>query len=123
MTCYRWAFLALSTTVLGIGLSPSGASARAPSGSPHAGRSLALLAAADVTYDVYLVSIRVRESKANGDSWDPAGGKPDLKIILTNERTGQTSTSEVAKDTYAVKFESSLPVLQVTEGDILRIRV
>ena len=77
----------------------------------------------DPTYDVFLVSIQVQPKKVNGSSWDPAEGKPDIRVIISNERSGKPSLSVVAKDTLSVTFDHKMPVLEVTDGDILDILV
>jgi len=102
----RWAVLTLGATLVGIGLT-----------------SRNLRAGEDSTHDVFLVSIKVQETKANGSSWDPAGGKPDLRIVMSNERSGKTFLSDVAKDTFSVEFHLKGPVLDVADGDILDILV
>ena len=39
---------------------------------------------ADDEYTFHIKGCKVKEAKANGDSWDPAGGKPDLVVQLRN---------------------------------------
>ena len=106
MKLYRSAIRILIATIVGLGLTPRD-----------------LRAGEDSTHDVFLVSIKVRETKANGSSWDPAGGKPDLRVIISNERSGKTFVSTLAKDTTAVQFELKAPVLDVSDGDILDVLV
>jgi hypothetical protein len=115
----RWAVLTLGVTVLGIGLLLSRASARGPLELSPTALPATLGTADDTVYEVYLASIEVHETKADGSAWDVGGGKPDLRIIMSNERSGKTFVSELAKDTYAVKFEPKVRVLDVVEGDIL----
>jgi hypothetical protein len=115
----RQIILTLAATVLGIWLVSSGASAQKPVKPSPVGPLAYLRAGDDSTYDAFLVSIKVRETKANGSSWDPAGGKPDLRVIISNERSGKTFISDVAKDTLSVNFDLKGPILDVAEGDIL----
>jgi hypothetical protein len=122
MNRHRWAVLTLSATVLGVGLVSSGVPAQGPA-KPSPDGQLAYLRSEDATYDAFLVSLEVEETKANGSAWDPAGGKPDLRVIISNERSGKTFISEVAKDTYSVNFNLKAPILDVAEGDILEILV
>jgi hypothetical protein len=125
MVCYRWADVALRATVvgIGIGLVLSGASATEPAEPPPTRQESTLRPESDATHELFLVSLKVKQTKADGSSWDPAGGKPDLRIILTNERSGKTFISTVAKDTYSVKFDLKERVLDVAEGDILGVVV
>jgi hypothetical protein len=116
----RWAVRA---TVIGIGLVLSGASAQEPAEPPPARQDSGPRAESEATHELFLVSLHVKKTKADGSSWDLAGGKPDLRIILTNERSGKTFISHVAKDTYAVEFALKERVLDVAEGDILGILV
>jgi hypothetical protein len=123
MTFYRWADVALGATVIGVGLVLSGASAPAPAGPPPAQQESGLRAESDATHELFLVSLTVKETKADGSSWDPFGGKPDLRVIISNERSGKTFVSDVAKDTFSVTFALKNRVLDVAEGDILGILV
>ena len=120
MNCDRWAVRA---TVIGIGMVLSGASAPGPAEPPPARQDSGLRAEGEATHELFLVALKVKETKADGSSWDVAGGKPDLRIILTNERSGKTFLSHVAKDTYSVAFDLKERVLDVAEGDILGILV
>jgi hypothetical protein len=120
MNCSRWAVRA---TVLGIGLVLSGASASEPAEPPPARQESGLRAESDATHELFLVSLNVKKTKADGSSWDVAGGKPDLKILLTNERSGKTFISHVAKDTDSIEFDLKERVLDVAEGDLLGILV
>jgi len=106
MDRYRRAVLTLGAIIVGIGLLPRD-----------------LRAGDDSTHDVYLVSIKVHETKANGSSWDPAKGLPDLRVIMINERSGKVFLSPVVKDAYSFVFELKAPALDVADGDILEILV
>jgi hypothetical protein len=121
----RLVIFTLGATLLGIGLLQSSVSAQKqkPVKPSPVGQVAYLRAAGDVTYDLFLVSVKVRETKANGHSWDPAGGKPDLRVIISNERSGKTFLSNVAKDTFSVDFALKDSILDVAEGDILDILV
>lgn len=101
----RWAVL---TILLGLA---SGASAQEPPRAKYG------------THDVFLVLVQVKPTKIGKISWDPADGKPDLRVIISNEGSGKTFISDVAKDTYFVKFDLKDPILEVAEGDILEILV
>jgi len=106
MDLFRRAILTLSATIVSIGLMARDVRAQAES-----------------THDVYLVSVKVAETKANGSAWDPSGGKPDLRVVISNERSGKTYLTPVAKDTTFVKFDLKDPVVGVADGDILDILV
>src|SRR6476469_5983507 len=106
MTCCRWVVLTLCKIVLGVGLVSSGASAQEAGKTPPGIRSVGA-----PTYYVFPVAIQVQPKKANGSSWDPAEGKPDIRVIISNERSGKTFLSVVAKDTLSVTFDHKTPVL------------
>jgi len=123
MICHRWEDVILRATVIGIALVLSGASASEPAEPRAARQESGPRAESDARHELFLVSLKVKETKAGGSSGDPAGGKPDLRIILTNERSGKTFISNVVKDTDSVKFDLKDRVLDVAEGDILGILV
>ena len=106
MKIHRWAVLTLGAITLGMVLTPHG-----------------LRAQSDAKYDVSLVSLQVEETKANGSAWDVGGGKPDLMLIVSNERSGKTVITKVAKDSYSVAFDPKARALEVEDGDILDILV
>ena len=43
------------------------------------------------------------------------GGKPYLRIIISNERSGKTFISGVDKDTYSVDFDPAVRILDDPE--------
>src|ERR1700750_155032 len=102
MSGYRCVALTLGAITLALMLTPT-----------------SLRAEDEAGYDVCHVSLQVQETKANGSAWDVGGGKPDLMILVSNERSGKTFISKVAKDTYAVEFDPKTRILDVEDGDIL----
>jgi hypothetical protein len=123
MNCYQWAVLTLSATIVGVGLRPSRASAQEPVEPPRADQPPTLQAKEPERVNVFLQSLRVRKTKVDGTSWDVGEARPDLQVILTNQRSGKTFTGPVSEDTFAVKFELDRPALEVAEGDVLVVRV
>ena len=75
--------------------------------------------AAPAVMDLILRKVAVETTKANGDSWDPFGGKPDLRVTL---RCGtRRYRSPVKLDTFAHDFKAK--ALRVRAGDIVEIMV
>ena len=75
--------------------------------------------AAPAVVDLILRKVAVETTKANGDSWDPFGGKPDLRVtILCGTRRYR---SPVKLDTFVHDFKAK--ALRVRPGDIVEIVV
>src|SRR5438132_1348751 len=69
--------------------------------------------------DLILRKVAVETTKANGDSWDPWGGKPDLRVTI---RCGtRRYRSPVKLDTFVHDFKAK--AMRVRPGDIVEIAV
>lgn len=69
--------------------------------------------------DTILESVAVKTTTADGKAWDPFGGAPDLKVIIT--RAGLRDISTVKKNVFAATFNRTS--LRVKEGDEIEIVV
>ncbi len=69
--------------------------------------------------DLVLRKVVVETTKANGDSWDPLGGKPDLRVSIACG--AKRFRSLVKKDVYAHDFKAK--ALRVRAGDLVEIAV
>ena len=79
---------------------------------------------ADDEYVVHLKGCKVKETKANGDSWDPMNGKPDLAVQLRNLSRPESKKYESpeAKDTFEHVYNIDTG-FRLKAGDELEIQV
>jgi hypothetical protein len=75
-------------------------------------------ALADIV-DLVLRKVAVETAKSNGESWDPLGGKPDLRVTL--ESGAKRFKSMVRSDAFTHDFK--VKALRVRPGDIVEIVV
>ena len=70
-----------------------------------------------------LVSIEVRKTKSGGAAWDPAGGAPDLKVMVEKKArpAGEKFTSKVIPDAHDAKLD--VKTLKVKEGEEVEVTV
>jgi hypothetical protein len=69
--------------------------------------------------DLVLRKVVVQQTKVNGDSWDPLGGKPDLRVTIA---TGaKRYRSPLKTDVYSHDFKAK--TLRVRAGDVVEIAV
>jgi hypothetical protein len=79
---------------------------------------------ADDEYVIHVKGCKVKETKANGDSWDPMNGKPDLAVQLRNLSRPDSKKYETpeAKDTFEHVFNIDT-AFRVKAGEELEIQV
>jgi hypothetical protein len=75
-------------------------------------------------YVIHVKTCKVKETKANGDSWDPMNGKPDLVVQLRNlsQPDSKKYQTKEASDTFENTFNVDTG-FRIKDGEELEIQV
>ena len=72
--------------------------------------------------DTVVGTVKVHEEDANGDTWDPFGGAPDLRVdVRPGGIFGRTVSTDVRTNAFSATYNQG--TISVKRGDIIRIYV
>ncbi|MFO0968913.1 MAG: C2 domain-containing protein [Gemmataceae bacterium] len=78
----------------------------------------------DDQYTVIIKKVEVKKTKADGSSWDPMNGAPDLYVTVRNntDKSGKTYSTKVKDDTFVAEFNEPTTV-RFKKGEQLHFEV